>query len=115
MFKPIDATYSYNTPVGLAMNVKDNKSNDSNSKKYAKTIIKELRENSDFKLLEDSSSKLGGLSAYKIYFVLGDKKYLIIYALTPEKIFEITLVANTENFENHLEIVRQMVASFQFL
>jgi hypothetical protein len=114
MFRPLDATVYPNTPDSLLLYVLENDSNVRNIKDYAKIQKKEFK-NSNVKLLKESNTKLGGLSAYQIIYETNGNKFLTISTYKNNKVFKITYIARIDTYEKEIRNVRQVIDSFDFL
>jgi len=82
----------------------------------ADSTIQSFKEkNSDFVLLESTTTTLAGLPAQQVVFMAGGKKYLYVFTPRGDKVYLIVYVSMPEKYLRFLSIVEQMIASFEFI
>jgi Double zinc ribbon len=79
------------------------------------TIQSFKEENSDFVLLESTTTTLAGLPAQQVVFTAGGKKYLYVCTPRANKVYFIMYVSKPEKYLKFLSIIEQMVTSFEFI
>jgi hypothetical protein len=73
------------------------------------------KDNSDFSLIESTSTTLGGVPAHQIVFLANHKKALTVLTIRNNVAYWLTYYSEPEKYQKFLSSAEQMISSFKFL
>lgn len=73
------------------------------------------KDNSDFSLIESTSTTLGGVPAHQIVFLANHKKALTVLTIRNNIAYCLTYYSEPEKYQKFLSSAEQMISSFKFL
>lgn len=116
MFKPLNKTISSDFPEALSLSVVELSSNTESLKNAAEKIIRAYEEkDNNFKLLKRKSTKLSGIPAYQLKYILNGRQFLHLLTVKDKRGFQLFYVAKPENYNSYLPIIEKMINTFEFL